>query len=328
MGDYHHLTTKEREQIMLLCQQGKTITQIALELGRNKSTISRELKRNSSSASYSACEATAKYCARRTACHRKYIFGEREAARKVSRLLYFCQWSPEEIANRLKLEDNPLSVSYATIYRAIYRGQLIAAYLPTVPSAVKTLRHNGKRRRKKPENDRRGYHPFMYELKDRPEAANDRRRVGDWEADTVLGKIGKQCLLTLTDRKTRMLFCCKVEKKTAANVAQAIIKLLKDQPCESITPDRGCEFYNFEEISNGLNGVKIYYPEPQQPWQRGTNENTNGLLREYFPKGEDITDIPDDVIQMYVNRLNCRPKKCLGWKSPYEVYYSTSLHLT
>jgi len=119
----------------------------------------------------------------------------------------------------------------------------------------------------------------------------------------------------------------KVEKKTASNVAQAIIKLLKGQPCQSITPDRGCEFYNYEEISQGQNGVKLYYPEPQQPWQRGTNKNTNGLLREYFPKGEDMADIPDSVIQMYVNRLNCRPRKCLDWKSPYEIYYSTSLHL-
>ena len=327
MRNYHHLTPSEREKLMLLHSQGKAISEIASVMKRNKSTISRELKRNTSYGTYSACAAEANYHDRRKACHRRRILDDKDAAEKVATLLHFQQWSPEQISNRLAKDESGISISYATIYRGIYRGQLVMSFLPTIPSAVKDLRHHGKRRRKKPENDRRGYHPFMFELKQRPKAANERKRIGDWEVDTVCGKIGKEVLVTLTDRKSRMLLCCKVAKKTADLVAKAIIKLLKNQACKSITPDRGCEFYNYEQISEGLGGVKIYYPEPHQPWQRGTNENTNGLLRQYFPKGVDITDIPDDVIQMYVNRLNTRPRKCLGWKTPFEVFYSTSLHL-
>uniref|UniRef100_UPI0031590A82 IS30 family transposase n=2 Tax=Pyramidobacter sp. CG50-2 TaxID=2382160 RepID=UPI0031590A82 len=111
------------------------------------------------------------------------------------------------------------------------------------------------------------------------------------------------------------------------SVARTVIDMLKDLPHESVTSDRGCEFYNFEQIGTGLGGTKLYYPKPHQPWQRGTNENTNGLLRECFPKKKDVTDIPNEVIQMYVRRLNSRPRKCLHWKSPYEVFYSASLRL-
>ena len=327
MRPYTHLTPFEREKLMSLHDSGKGISEIARCLGRHKSTISRELKRNSFSQDYSSSVAQGAYSARRKACHRKRKLDDEETLKRVRELFYFKQWSPQQIAARLKEEKQPISISYATIYRGIYRGAFVCTYLATVASAVKRLRRRGKRRRKKTTDDRRGWHPFMFKLTQRPKAANERRRLGDWEADTVCGTIGKACLVTLVDRKSRLLLCRKAERKTADCVARTIIDLLKDLPHKSITPDRGCEFYNYEQISSGLGGTKIYYPEPHQPWQRGTNENTNGLLREYFPKRRDVTDIPDNIIQMYVKRLNTRPRKCLQWKTPYEVFYASSLRL-
>ena len=143
----------------------------------------------------------------------------------------------------------------------------------------------------------------------------------------MAGKTGKACLLTLTDRKSRYLLCRKIPKKNAQCVKQAMIELLKDEPLQSITPDRGKEFSKHPEISQQLSLVEFYFPLPHHPWQRGTNENTNGLLREYFPKTKDI-DQSDSYIEAKIEEINRRPRKCLNWKTPYEVYHSVELHLT
>ena len=148
------------------------------------------------------------------------------------------------------------------------------------------------------------------------------------EADTVAGVTGKACLVTLVDRKSRYLLCEKVAKKDSISVKQAIIHMLKDSRPKTITPDRGKEFSRHEEISKALNDVQFYFPEPHQPWLRGTNENTNGLLREYFPKKQDLTEIKPSLIRDKALILNQRPRKCLNWKSPFEVYFDISLHLT
>lgn len=120
----------------------------------------------------------------------------------------------------------------------------------------------------------------------------------------------------------------KADEKKADPVNKVMIRVLKDQPLKSITPDRGKEFSKHSEVTAALDDVQFYFPRPHHSWQRGTNENTNGLLKEYFPKGKDLTDITDDCIQSKIDELNKRPRKCLGYKTPYEVYYSTSLHLT
>lgn len=327
MRPYAHLTPFEREKLMSLHNNGKGISETARCLGRHKSTISRELKRNSFSGCCSSFVAQGTYRSRRKVCHPRRKLDDEETLKRVRELFYFRQWSPQQTAARLKEEKSPISISYATIYRGICSGAFVCTYLKSVASSVKRLRRRGKRRRRKTAGDHRGWHPFMFKLAQRPKIANERRRLGDWEADTVCGTIGKACRVTLVDRKSRMLLCRKAAAKTADCVAGTIIDMLKDLPHESITPDRGCEFCNFEQISAGLGGTKLYYPKPHQPWQRGTNENTNGLLREYFPKEKDVTDIPDDVIKMYVKRLNSRPHKCLHWKSPYEVFCSDSLRL-
>ena len=135
-------------------------------------------------------------------------------------------------------------------------------------------------------------------------------------------------MVTLVDRKSRFLLCKKVEKKASEPVTNAIIKLLDGQPCFSITPDRGKEFSRHAQITATLNDVPFYFPLPHHPWQRGTNENTNGLLREYFPKNKNITNLSNNLIAKHVFELNMRPRKCLGWKSPFEIYFNISFHLT
>ena len=148
------------------------------------------------------------------------------------------------------------------------------------------------------------------------------------QGDTVAGKTGKACFVTLVERKMRFLVGGKSSAKRAADVNEVMLIALEGHPVKSITPDRGKEFAKHAEVTEALEGVKFYFPPPHHPWERGSNENTNGLLREYFPKGQGITDIPDAYIQEMFDKLNRRPRKCLGYRTPYEVYYSKTLHLT
>uniref|UniRef100_UPI0003B508E4 IS30 family transposase n=1 Tax=Bavariicoccus seileri TaxID=549685 RepID=UPI0003B508E4 len=151
-----------------------------------------------------------------------------------------------------------------------------------------------------------------------------------WEADTVAGQTGKACLVTLVDRKSRLLLIGKSENKASKPVVDQMIKLLQgidSNFCKTITPDRGKEFSQHARLTEELNNTQIYFPDPHAPWQRGSNENTNGLLREYSPKSVDLTDATDEEIQGWATKLNTRPKKCLNWKTPYEIFYKTVLHL-
>lgn len=328
MNHYNHLTPYEREIIMISYYKGKTITQIAKELNRNKSTISRELKRNIVNNEYSAFEATNLYKKRRIACRpRKKLF-DKEIFEIVKTLFLDHQWSPEQIQHRLKQEESSFSISYSTIYRGIYSRMFDEPGLSHGNrGAIRKLRHRGKSRHTANYVERRGKIQVSNLIIDRPKEANERSRIGDWEADTVLGLTGKACLVTMVDRKSRYLLCERIPKKNSANVKNAMIKMFESNPVITITPDRGMEFSKHIEVTKILN-VEFYFPLPHHPWQRGTNENTNGLLREYFPKQKDITDLEDEFIKAKVDEINKRPRKCLGWKTPYEVYFNEVLQLT
>ena len=330
MNHYKHFTIEEREKILFLRAQNKTISEIARVLSRNKSSVSRELSRNKdNSGNYSPSYAQKIYLQRRKCCGTKKLLLNPIIRDKVMELFLKHQWSPEQISERLKLESSEIRISYTTIYRGIYDGLLEEGKLSHGQRGVaRKLRHRGKTRHKKGCNETRGKIQISNDIADRPAAAEKRERIGDWEADTVSGKTGKACLVTLTDRKSRFLLCKKVEKKSSEPATQAIISLLYKQPCFTITPDRGKEFSRHKQITEALNNVPFYFPLPHHPWQRGSNENTNGLLREYFPKNTDISDVPDSHIAQYVFELNTRPRKCLDWKSPYEIYFNVSLHLT
>ena len=174
--------------------------------------------------------------------------------------------------------------------------------------------------------ENRGKIPISHTIHERPEEANKRARIGAWEADTVAGKTGKACLVTLTDRYSRFLKIQKVAVKKSKWVIEARVKMLEPLPKETVTPDRGKEFTNHQKLSDQLK-IGVDFPDPHAPWQRGTNENTNGLLREYFPKGRALTLIDNQTIQLWENKLNNRPRKCLNWKIPYEVFYEENVHL-
>lgn len=327
MNHYKHFTLKEREMIKHYVDIGKKQSEIAILLGHNKSSISRELKRNSLDGEYFPCDAHSLYLQRRTLCKPKRKLDNPDIYKCVRNLFLKHQWSPEQISARLKIENYKYTISYNTIYRGIYSGLFDDPGLSHGNrGAIRKLRHRGKSRHTKNYEERRGKIAISNLITDRPQIANDRERIGDWEADTVLGRTGKACLVTLTDRKSRYLLCKKISKRNSTEVKQAMIELLKDQPLESITPDRGKEFSKHLEISKELNLVEFYFPFPHHPWQRGTNENTNGLLREYFPKTKDIYQT-DEYIESKIQEINLRPRKCLNWKTPYEVYRSTELQL-
>lgn len=328
MCHYNHLTLIEREKIMFFRAQNYTISEIAVLLQRNKSTISRELKRNTCNGFYQPASAQNNYAKRRTACRPRKRLDDQELCQYVKDKFLEQQWSPEEIAGRLALEHHDTIISYATIYREIYAGRFDAPDKSHGNrGAIRKLRHRGKTRHPKGHAETRGKIRISHDISERPAGAENRSRRGHWEGDTVAGKTGRACLVTLVDRKTRYLVGGKADVKRASEVNDAIIRSLQGHPIKSITPDRGKEFAKHEDVTAALDGVKFYFPRPHHPWERGTNENTNGLLREYFPKGADITDIPDEYIQEMFDKLNRRPRKCLDYRTPYEVYYSKTLHL-
>lgn len=328
MRQYKHFNINDRETIFKMLATGDSIRSIAKYLKRSPSSVSRELKRNSINDYYSPSKAQTTYSVNKSKCGAKRILSNPVIHKKVQNLFLNFQWSPEQISNRLRLENYDISISYNTIYRAIYAGLLEEKKLESGQRGViRKLRQRGKTRHTKNHVEKRGKISITNNLEDRPQLANDRKRLGDWEADTVLGKTGKACLVTLTDRKSRFLLCSRIERKNSFFVRDAMIQILKNQPLESITPDRGKEFSRHKEVSESLNNVEFYWPLPSHPWDRGTNENTNGLLREYFPKNEDITLLSEKYIKEKIDVLNKRPRKCLGWKSPYEIYYNVVLHL-
>ena len=336
MSHYKHLTIEEREKLYLLRGQGKSIREIGRELNRSASTISRELKRGRSwRHPYTPSAAQFRYNQRRKRCGRKRILSNSQCRDQIRVYIVEQQWSPEQIANRLRIEKNPLQISYTSIYRAIHAG------LFDPPGRQKDLRKKcrftyklrkkGKRQKKSGMKQRLGKYAEAYKLRDRPEEANMRACVGHWEADTVAGTKGKACLVTLTDRKSRYLLAAKAADKSSEAVKEKMIELLSALPpdaVKTVTPDRGSEFAQYEEVSAAVYNLTFYFPPPHSPWERGTNENTNGLIREYLPKHKDMTDASDEFIAAFVKSMNHRPRKCLGWQTPYEVFSGKVLHLT
>lgn len=312
---------------MCLYREGRTISQIASALGRHKSTISRELDRNicgknAPNQYYRASTAQTRYLNRRKACRRTRILDCKEIFDLVSTKFLEEQWSPEQIEGRLKLEGGP-TISDSTIYRGIKDGRFNRCI--DGRKAARRLRHRGKRR-KSPGSEKRGKIKISHAISERPEEASNRERIGDWEGDTVIGKPGGACLLTLVDRKSGLLIGGKVQKRQSELVSKAMIRALRHHPNHSVTLDRGSEFAKHDIVTKKL-GVEIYFAMPHHPWQRGTNENTNGLLREYFPKGYSLKSTSSKEVRSVYDKINRRPRKRLGYRTPYEVYYGEALRL-
>jgi len=228
-------------------------------------------------------------------------------------------WSPEEIVLTWKQTHPGEKLSIGTIYRAVFRGEL-----PQIAPETH-LRRKGKRKYGK----RGKFNSIKPEhtIHDRPEAAQNRERVGDWEGDTVAGGVRKGYLVTLVDRRARYLVAAKVNTLNAEVVAEAVIKALKSSrlPVKTITFDNGSEFAEYKTIERGLN-TTVYFADPHSPWQRGTNECFNDRLRFFFPKGYDLRPVSDETVADVVSSINERPRKCLGLLSPASL--ANLLHLT
>ena len=321
---YTHFTLEERKYLQQLLAEGLSFRKIAAALERSPSTISREVKRNQ--AKYRPHgKSDNKYWYNHWRANNLYIRRRREQNRAalvpdtdrwdyvIAGLKAF--WSPEEISERwhkMNPREKPICVS--TIYRYIKLGKF-----PEI-TAKKHLRRHGKRMLPRNSN----YNSIQPDriIPEWPDAIRNRIRIGDWEGDTVYGGVGKGLLVSLVDRKTRFLRIGLLERRTSDGTRLMIEKLLKGLPVKSVSLDNGSEFSEFRKLEESLSTL-VYFAEPHKPWQRGTNENTNDIIRFFFPKGFDFRKVTADDIQFVENIINNRPRKCLDWKTPAEVFYES-----
>ena len=314
MLSYSHYTLKERKCLQQLHDEGWSIRQIAQSTGRAPSSVSRELKRNKSRKGYGFWYANNQAIHRRRKSHPMKRLDESSALGNYVREKLKDAWSPECIAEtwRVKHPDDP--VGFVTIYRWLKRGALSGFSRKT------HLRRRGKKIQTRNANYMT-IHPDRL-IEDWPEEIVRRERIGDWEGDTVCGAVGKGRITTFVDRKSRFLCASRLATKKPEDTRLAIQKALKDVPVCSLSLDNGTEFAAFRELEKDLN-APVYFAKPHAPWQRGSNENVNGLLRFFFPKGCDFLAITDEQLQAVVDLINNRPRKCLGWKSPAQVFFAS-----
>jgi IS30 family transposase len=309
--NYTHLTQVERYQIYALKKVGQTQKQIAVILKRSESTICRELQRNTGGRGYRPKQAQKKATERRAINAR--CIDDEVWQYAHERLLE--QWSPEQISAHV-------AISPETVYQRVYADKQLGG------SLWKNLRCQKKRKKRYGKMERRGSIPNRLFIEDRPAIVEKRSRLGDWEADTIIGKNHRQAIVSIVERKSGFTLIRKVERKTALAVGGAMIDLLKPycKKVHTITSDNGKEFAQHEIVAKKLK-ADFYFAHPYASWERGTNENTNGLIRQYFPKNRDFTTITQKEIDKAMNRLNNRPRKRLGYKTPNQVFFNSCLAL-
>lgn len=312
-----HLTIQEREVISQMRYGRRKARGIARRLGRHRSTIYRELARNRDSRGYSAVRAQRRADERRR---------NRPLVRKMDRSKIrreVCQglrnyWSPEQIAGRMRRHRHRSAmslVSHQTIYEWIEKQEDRLDW-------QQFLRFGGKRRKRR---DRRGKIPRTVEINRRPPVVNERSRYGDWEGDTVLGRRRCSAVVTHVERKSGYLLAAKIEARQSEAVNRATYGLFQAIPTKlrrTLTLDNGKEFAGYEDLSRWI-GIAIYFTKPYAAWQRGTNENTNGLLRQYFPKGSDFDGVTSRELSRVVRLINDRPRKRLKYRTPNEILHNS-----
>ncbi|AQQ70756.1 Transposase, IS30 family [Limihaloglobus sulfuriphilus] len=318
MRAYKQLTEDDRIEIYAMKQAGNQQKQIAAALGVSPSTISRELARNTGLRGYRPKQAQQKALYRRMAA-RKAVKMKPETIEYIeSRLRQ--QHSPEQIAKRMKTDPHwqGPAVSHERIYQHIWqdkaRGETLYTHLRIAGTKQRRKRRNSR--------DRRGTIKNRVGIEKRPPVVERKNRIGDWEGDTVVGKNHQGALVTLVDRKSKLTLIGKVDRYTAEAVERTIIALIGTLPRRTytLTVDNGKEFSNHESIAHNLK-IKVFFADPYSAWERGLNENTNGLIRQYVPKGSDIRMLTNQKIEHIMNRLNNRPRKSLGFLTPNEVFY-------
>ncbi len=290
-------------------------TEIAAAIGVHKSTISREKQRNRGKRGYRPQQAHRFALKRRGNAHRNRIPAETWAwiDDKLRE-----DWSPEQVSGWMKTNTDTV-VSHEWIYQYIYMDKRTGVDL------YKHLRCPKKHRKRLGDYDRRGKIPNQVSIEERPEIVEQRERIGDWEADTIIGAGKQGAIVTLVDRKTRLTLLKKVMRRTAVAVEDAILDLLMPYQAvtHTITFDNGKEFAYHQAIAQKLQ-AEMFFAHPYASWERGTNENTNGLIRQYFPKGSDFSSITEFQIAFVKERLNDRPRKCLDFQAPHMVFSQLS----
>jgi len=317
MRSYQQLTQEQRYQIYALKQIGHKQTEIANELGVHKATISRELKRNTGGKGYRPKQAH-----RLSQERRKKAKGRITAStwQLVEEKLQ-ADWSPEQISGWL-LRNMAVRISPEWIYQYVYADYRAGGAL------YQHLRSQKKRRKRLRGRDRRGQLPDRRMIDERPQIVQERSRIGDWEVATLIGTGPQQAIVTLTERKSRFALLGRVSKRSADLVAQMVVQLLKpfQGMSETMTGDNGKEFARHAEIATALD-LDFYFAHPYSSWERGSNENMNGLVRQYLPKKTDFSQVTSADLVWIMDRLNLRPRKCLGFRTPFEVFFNQPVAL-
>lgn len=322
---YHRLTLAEREEISRGLWADENFSQIAKRIGFYPSSVSREVQRNvkRKRRSYSAVKAQEKTSLNKNNKGRKKKLEENEALKSYVYEKLKQEWSPEEIAKRLTVDyadDKAMRISHETIYQHIYclpRGEL-------KKELMKGLRQERKLRQpRKYIHDRKQRIQDIVSISERPKEVEDRIVPGHWEGDLLMGKGRNSALGTLVERTTRLTLLVPLEKKDAFSVRTAFAKAFKQIPKQfrkTLTCDRGTEMAEHKLFTKETK-IQVYFADPSSPWQRGTNENTNGLIRQYFPKGTDFQKVPFQSVSEAERRLNSRPRKALNFYTPSECFY-------
>ncbi|WP_225977277.1 IS30 family transposase [Paracidovorax avenae] len=320
---YTHLQPEERLSLASLVQQGWSVRSIARLLGRSPSTVCRELARNSTSRDGYALQSAQAACqARRTAARPAPKLHPHSRLWRIVCDLLLWRWSPQQIARtlqRMHPDDPRQSVSHETISNAIYaypRGELKKQLL-----ALLRQGRSGRRPRSAGQ-DRRGQIPDMVSIHVRPPEADDRLMPGHWEGDLIKGANNRSAVGVLVERSTRLVLLCRMPDATAESALAAFTAKLNQvaQPMrQTLTYDQGKEMARHRELAQAT-GVRVYFCDPHSPWQRGSCENTNGLLRQFLPKGTDLGVHDQAALDSIADLMNNRPRETLGWRSPYQAF--------
>ena len=318
MGTYTQLTQEQRYQIYALKKIGIKESKIAEVIEVHRATIGRELDRNAGDRGYRPRQAQVKALGRRAKARSRI---QVETWVVIEQKLQE-DWSPEQVSGWLKKKQN-FQISHEWIYQHILADQQAGGTLYI------HLRCQKKRRKRYGKHDYRGKIPDRVSIDERPVIVERRERLGDWEADTLIGKRHRSALVSLVERRSRLTLIHPVEKRQADQVAQAMLSLLVPyvDKVHTITGDNGKEFTDHVRIAQSL-GAAFYFAHPFSSWERGTNENTNGLIRQYFPKQTDFSKVSCQKAFDVANKLNHRPRKCLDFSTPFEVFLEHTVALT
>ena len=312
--NYNQLTSEERYTISSFRKAGLSVTEIAREMERHRSTIYREIKRHLRQGAYRPSYAITRALTRRSKARSGFQYSQQEF--EIIERLLGCKWSPEQISGSLK-RAGMMSISHETVYKYIWWDKSKGG------SLYKYLRQSAKKRRKRYRAyDSRGLLAGKKHISERPNVVENRSRLGDWEIDTVLGSRDKHCIVTLVERKTGYTLIGKLKNRTKEELNRAAVKMIQahNEKMFTITADNGTEFHGYSDLEKAT-AVAFYFATAYHSWERGTNENTNGLIRQYLPKRKSMAKVTQNDCNQIAYDLNTRPRKRLQFNTPWNRFW-------